>query len=93
MPCCHDNHNTVIELAMQRRAAFSWAGQKAMRSLGSRSLRSRDALHLSSNCERSELSGLFNARIFYIYTCIYNYVYIFQAVRRAVNVLNVSTCI
>ena len=36
-----------------------------------------------SNCERSELSGLFNARIFYIY----------QAVRRAVNVLNVSTCI
>ena len=49
MPCCHDNHNTVIELAMQRRAAFSWAGQKAMRSLRSRSLRSRDALHLSSN--------------------------------------------
>ena len=48
MPCCHDNHNTVIELAMQRRAAFSWAGQKAMRSLRSRSLRSRDALHLSS---------------------------------------------
>ena len=48
MPCCHDNHNTVIELAMQRRAAFSWAGQKAMRSLGSSSLRSRDALHLSS---------------------------------------------
>ena len=50
------------------RAAFSWAGQKAMRSLRSSSLRSRDALHLSS-------------------------VYIFQAVRRAVNVLNVSTCI
>ena len=48
MPCCHDNHNTVIEFAMQRRAAFSWAGQKAMRSLGSSSLRSRDALHLSS---------------------------------------------
>ena len=46
MPCCHDNHNT--ELAMQRRAAFSWAGQKAMRSLRSSSLRSRDALHLSS---------------------------------------------
>ena len=66
MPCCHDNHNTVIELAMQRRAAFSWAGQKAMRSLRSSSLRSPDALHLSSNnnCERSELSGLFNARIF-----------------------------
>ena len=36
-----------------------------------------------SNRERSELSGLFNAWIFYIY----------QAVRRAVNVLNVSTCI
>ena len=51
-----------------------------------RVLRSPDALHLTS-CERSELSGLFNARIFYIY------VYIFQAVRRAVNVLNVSTCI
>ena len=112
MPCCHDNHNTVIELAMQRRAAFSWAGQKAMRSLRSRSLRSRDALHLSSTvielamqrraafswagqkamrslrsrslrsrdalhlssyCERSELSSLFNARIFYIilYICLY----------------------
>ena len=78
MPCCHDNHNTVIELAMQRRAAFSWAGQKAMRSLRSSSLRSRDALHLSS-CERSELPSLFNARIFYIF------IYIFQAVRRAVN--------
>ena len=36
-----------------------------------------------ANCERSELSGLFNARIFYIY----------QAIRHAVNVLNVSTCI
>ena len=82
MPCCHDNHNTVIELAMQRRAAFSWAGQKAMRSLRSSSLRSRDALHLSS-CERSELPSLFNARIFYIF--IYIYIYIFQAVRRAVN--------
>ena len=89
MPCCHDNHNTVIELAMQRRAAFSWAGQKAVRSLRSSSLRSRDALHLSSyirghyNCERSELPSLFNARIFYIF--IYIYIYIFQAVRRAVN--------
>ena len=86
MPCCHDNHNTVIELAMQRRAAFSWAGQKAVRSLRSSSLRSRDALHLSScerselpSCERSELPSLFNARIFYIF------IYIFQAVRRAVN--------
>ena len=38
---------------------------------------------LNVNCERSELSGLFNARIFYIR----------PAVRRAVNVLNVSTCI
>ena len=96
MPCCHDNHNTVIELAMQRRAAFSWAGQKAMRSLGSSSLRSRDALHLSStypNCERSEPPSLFNARIFYIfiyiyiyiYIYLYIYIYIFQAVRRAVN--------
>ena len=47
-----------------------------------RVLRSPDALHLTS-CERSELSSLFNARIFYI---IY-------PVRRAVNVLNVSTCI
>ena len=47
-------------------------------------------------CERSELSGLFNARIFYIYVIyiyICLYIYIFQAVRRAVNVLNVSTCI
>ena len=92
MPCCHDNHNTVIELAMQRRAAFSWAGQKAMRSLRSSSLRSRDALHLSSSslyyyCERSELPSLFNARIFYIfiYIFIYIYIFIFQAVRRAVN--------
>ena len=31
------------------------------------------------NCERSELPSLFNARIFYIF------IYIFQAVRRAVN--------
>ena len=64
-----------------------------MPSLRSRSLRSRDALHLSSNmapgqfnnnnCERSELPSLFNARIFYIF--IYIYIYIFQAVRRAVN--------
>ena len=38
--------------------------------------------HVYNNCERSELSGQFNARIFYIYP-----------VRRAVNVLNVSTCI
>ena len=37
-------------------------------------------------CERSELSGLFNGTDF-IYACV------FQAVRRAVNVLNVSTCI
>ena len=72
MPCCHDNHNTVIELAMQRRAAFSWAGQKAMRSLRSSSLRSRDALHLSSI-------------YIYLYIYIYIYIYIFQAVRRAVN--------
>ena len=35
-----------------------------------------------NNCERSGLSGLFNARIFYI---------ILYPVRRAVNVLNVST--
>ena len=87
MPCCHDNHNTVIELAMQRRAAFSWAGQKAMRSLRSSSLRSPDALHLSS-CERSELSSEFNGTYF-----LSIYIGIFQAVRRAVNVLNVSTCI
>ena len=33
----------------------------------------------SFNCERSELPSLFNARIFYIF------IYIFQAVRRAVN--------
>ena len=38
------------------------------------------------NCERSEISGVFNGTDF-IYT------YMFQAVRRAVNVLNVSTCI
>ena len=44
------------------------------------------------NCERSELSSLFNGTdFFYIY--IYIYICIFQAVRRAVNVLNVSTCI
>ena len=66
--------------------SYNWAGQKAMRSLRSSSLRSRDALHLSS-CERSELPSLFNARIFYIfiYIFIYIYIYIFQAVRRAVN--------
>ena len=60
MPCCHDNHNTVIELAMQRRAAFSWAGQKAMRSLRSSSLRSRDALHLSSTIVKRLETGLIN---------------------------------
>ena len=52
-----------------------------------------------NNCERSELSSLFNARIFYIIIAseasflvcstrgfsIYLYIYIFQAVRRAVN--------
>ena len=38
----------------------------------------------TSYCERSELSGLFNGT---------DFIYIFQAVRRAVNVLNVSTCI
>ena len=59
MPCCHDNHNTVIELAMQRRAAFSWAGQKAMRSLRLSSLRSRDALHLSSY---NYIEGLISVR-------------------------------
>ena len=42
------------------------------------------------NCERSELSSLFNGPDF---RYIYIYIYIFQAVRRAVNVLNVSTCI
>ena len=39
------------------------------------------------NCEQSELSGEFNGTDF-----LYNYM-VFQAVRRAVNVLNVSTCI
>ena len=38
------------------------------------------------NCERSELFGEFNGTYFL-------YIYIYQAVRRAVNVLNVSTCI
>ena len=41
-----------------------------------------------SYCERSELSGEFNGTDF-----LYNYIYLFQAVCRAVNVLNVSTCI
>ena len=51
-------------------------------------------------CERSELSGLFNGTDFlyidiYIYIYIYRYIYFRPAVhvRRAVNVLNVSTCI
>ena len=38
------------------------------------------------NCERSELSGEFNGTDFL-------YIYLFQAVRRAINVLDVSTCI
>ena len=37
-------------------------------------------------CERSELSGLFNGTDFL-------YIYFRPSVRRAVNVLNVSTCI
>ena len=40
-------------------------------------------VHMYHNCERSELSGEFNGTDFHM----------FQAVRRAVNVLNVSTCI
>ena len=59
--------------------------------------------HLIVNCERSKLSGLFNGTDFR-YNCerselssLFNgtdfSIYIFQAVRRAVNVLNVSTCI
>ena len=36
------------------------------------------------NCERSELSGLFNGT---------DFLYFRPSVRRAVNVLNVSTCI
>ena len=42
------------------------------------------------NCELSELSGLFNARIFYIYICLYiSGRTSCRNVRRAVNVLNV----
>ena len=37
------------------------------------------SVEMCHNCERSELPSLFNARIFYIF------IYIFQAVRRAVN--------
>ena len=40
------------------------------------------------NCERSEFSSVFNGHDFH-YKHIY-YRYIFQAIRRAVNVLNVS---
>ena len=48
-----------------------------------------DPMFPRHNCERSELSGEFNGTDFLsLYT-----VYIFQAVHRAVNVLNVSTCI
>ena len=46
--------------------------------------------YVQNNCERSELSGLFNGTDF-LY--IYIYVYFRPAVCRAVNVLNVSTCI
>ena len=42
--------------------------------------------HCDANCKRSELSGVFNGTDFI-------YIYMFQAVRRAVNVLNVSTYI
>ena len=41
---------------------------------------------LITYCERSELSGLFNGTDFL-------YIYFRPAVHRAVNVLNVSTCI
>ena len=41
------------------------------------------------NCERRELSSVFNGLDFcYIYN-----IYIFQAIHRSINVLNVSTCI
>ena len=40
------------------------------------------------NCERSELSCVFNGPEFH-----YIYIYIFQVDRNSVNVLNVSTCI
>ena len=52
-----------------------------------------------SNCKQSEHSSVFNGKNvcdIYIYTYIYVYIYIsglFQAVRCAVNVLNVSMCI
>ena len=38
------------------------------------------------NCKQSELSGLFNGPDFH-------YIYIFQALRCAVNVLKIYTCI
>ena len=41
-----------------------------------------------NNCERSELSGEFNGTDF-----IYIIIYFRPSVRRAVNVLNVSTCV
>ena len=50
--------------------------------------------HPHNNSERSEFSGVFNGIDFLsLYIYIYIYVCVFQAVRRAVNVLNVSTCI
>ena len=48
-----------------------------------RAKRERDVLHRSS-CERSELSGVFNGT---------DFLNLFQAIRSAINVLNVSMCI
>ena len=60
--------------------SYNWAGQKAMRSLRSSSLRSRDALHLSSSPNYTQWRS-------YTRACKGLGPGSFAAVRRAVNVL------
>ena len=75
MPCCHDNHNTVIELAMQRRAAFSGPAKKPCGHSG----QVRFARPMLCIClVASEASFLVcSMRGFYIYLYIYIFIYIY----------------
>ena len=61
-------------------------GRDGVREGGREGMKEKMSMMLKCNCERSELSGLFNGTDFL-------YIYFRPSIRRAVNVLNVSTCI